>query len=223
MSKGSLLKLAARNWKWLLAGGVVAHAHVSGQNVLESGGDLAMASMNMKRGEGETRLGAVTRNVVDAATEPGTTDRILDGVKSSGREARQSVSDLSDASRDLVGGIGGGGGILGTVTGLFKGLTSGISGLLGGGSGLNLGAALMLPLAWFAFGKFGWIGKVAALSMLMYGLSNLFNRHQEPAVGPVLSEGGGRALPTASENFDAIVRQQESGDGEQYNVRSRMS
>ena len=229
MSKGTLLKLAAKNWKLLLGGGIVAHAHANDQNVLKSSADLASAMLNIRQQEGETLVGATTREVVDTFTEEGTTDHLLDKLKSTGQKAGQAASDLSSASRSLASGVadgvsGAGSSLLGTLTGMFKGLTGGISGLLGGGgSGLNIGAALMLPLAWFAFGKFGWIGKVAALSMLMYGVSNLF-KQPEASVRQVRSGGDGRDVISPSEQFDAIVRQQESaGGGEQYNVRAKVS
>lgn len=222
---GQLLKAGIKNWKWLLGAGVVGHAYANDQSVIKSTADGAAAALNIRKEEGETLIGATVRSFVDAGTTEGTTDRVLEKFKGTAQEVGDSVSQVSDATREMA--SKGSDGLFGGISNLFSGLTGGISSLFGGGgSGLNLGAAAMLPLAWFTFGKFGWIGKVGALAMLMYGLSNLFNR-QEPAVQQAHTNGyggGDRQLPTAKDNYDNLVRADERQGqvaDQDFNVRAK--
>ena len=235
-AKANLGKAVLNHWK--LIGGVTlwGHAELNDQSVLDSAADGMFAMLNIKQREDETRLGAITRTVVDTATKPGTTDDMINKISRKADEVFDSVSQIAGTTRQLAsqgesgmkdffsgmsGGLGGG------LSNLFSSLTSGISSLFGGGSsGLNFGALAMLPLAWFTFGKFGWLGKVGALAMLMYGVSNLFNR-QQPAVQQVRSDGysdGNRNL-RAGDAYDKLEKEQErqaAGNGEDYNVRAKV-
>lgn len=223
---GTIVKGALRNWKWLAVGGVLAHAKANDQSVIKSTVDLSTGLLNIQKKDGETTAGAVLRDGIDSVTNEGTTDKALDRLKGTARDMGDAAHDMAGATRQLTSG----GGIMDSISKIFSSLTSGISNFLGGGSsGLNFGALAMLPLAWFTFGKFGWLGKVGALAMLMYGLSNMFKTQEQPrqmAVQPVRSSGEGRELPSAKDNYDALEREQQrqsqGQEDDMYNVRAKI-
>lgn len=223
--KAGMLAWATKNWKPLAGVTVVGHAHLNDQSVIKSTVDLGGKLLNIQKLEDETMIAAGGREVVDAFTKKGTFDKTVN-------KAEEVVQDMTDAGHQIVNTtrqMTSGGGLMDFISNMFSGLTNGASNFLGGGSsGLNFGALAMLPLAWFAFGKFGWLGKVGALAMLMYGLSNMFKTQEQPrqvAVQPVRSTGEGRELPSAKESYDAIERQEaarSASDEEQYTVRAKV-
>lgn len=228
MALGKVLK----HWRAIGVGTVLGQAYVQDKNVLEVMADDAMAIANVKRDPGETRLHAIAEAGGDTLMDRGFTEKVEKKVEGMIDDASGAVSEMADstrgAARNLADGVGGeGGGLFGGISSFFSNITSGISSLLsGGGSGINLGAAMMLPLAWFTFGKFGWLGKVASLAMVMYGLSNMFGNEQKPAVQQVRSDGqqdqGGRKVQTSSEAYENMSRQDQMQESEGYNVRSKM-
>ena len=155
----------------------------------------------------------------------GTVENIEQKAEDLKDDVLDSLHTLTDTTRGVARSVTGGGdgeshGLFGGIAKLFSGLTGGISSLLGGGGGFNIGAALMLPLAWFAFGKFGWIGKVGALAMLMYGLSNLFSHEtQERQLQPEVAAGGGRKATPAERAYEEMNRQESAGVDDMYNTR----
>ncbi len=224
-AKANVAKSVLKHWKLIGGATLFGHAELNDQSVLDSAADGMFAMLNIKQREDETRLGALTRTVVDTVTKPGTTDDMINKISRKADEVSDSVSQIAGTTRQLA--SQGESGMKDFSSDLFSSLTSGISSLFGGGSsGLNFGALAMLPLAWFTFGKFGWLGKVGALAMLMYGVSNLFNR-QQPAVQQVRSDGysdGNRNL-RAGDAYDKLEKEQESqaaGNGEDYNVRAKV-
>lgn len=222
---GTVAKLALKNWKVLAGITVVGHAHLTDQNAIKSTVDLGGKLLNIKKEEGETMIAAGGREVFDTFFGKGNFKKTVNNVE-------DVVQDMTDAGHQIVNTtrqMTSGGGIMDFISKMFSGLTNGVSNFLGGeSSGLNFGALAMLPLAWFAFGKFGWLGKVGAMAMLMYGLSNMFKTQEQPrqlTAQPVRSSGEGRSLPTPRENYDAIERQEAArsvSDEEQYTVRAKV-
>mgnify|MGYP002623951851 CR=1 FL=1 len=209
-------------WKSIAAVTVIGQAQATDRNVLEVAIDDAMAIANVKKQDGETTAGAVARSVVDTVTSKGTTDKALERLRGTGRDMSEAAHNMAEGSRSLVSGTGDG--MMGGISNLFSDLTSGISNFLGGGSsGLNFGALAMLPLAWFTFGKFGWIGKIGAFAMLMYGLSNMFRPKEQTqaAALPARAKDDGRQL-TPRERYDALEKEQQKQDSQDdaYNVRA---
>lgn len=230
---GGILKYgskALKHWKWLAGGAVVAHAQATDQNALKSSLDLASTMLNIRKQEGETYIGATTREVVDTITEEGTTDNFLDKLTGTLTKAKKDVGEsttqIAETTHELTTkATNTGGEMLDTATNACKKLTDGISGLLDGGSGLNMSAALMLPLAWFVFSRMGWVGKVTSMMLVMYGLTNLFKQPQAAAQTVQQDRGDGyrnKELPSASQQFEMIADQLEAGENEEmYNVRAR--
>ena len=197
----------------------------SGKGIGKTAIDFFDFVFNPSDSEGSV-MERTVRTVVDGTTGDGNLDALVqkaghvtDDLGHTAKEAGASVRQI----KENVSGEWSPGNLIGNM---FGGLMNGVKGLFGGGGGgLNLGSALLLPLAWFMFGKFGWLGKVGGVGMLMYALSHLFTG-REPAVqvsqGQVESRvsDGGRALVAPKERFDELSQAGQGADGQEYNVRS---
>ena len=108
----------------------------------------------------------------------------------------------------------------GLFSGLFNGIGNGLKnlmgGLMGGVSNMlsgKLPMLLMLPLAWLAFSKFGWLGKIGGLLLGVFAMSSLLSGSRQQTEGrqvaPQLSEG------TVQQRFNEKREQQEQQDSEE--------
>ena len=213
---------------WKAAGTVsfLGYAIGSGKGVGKAAGEVFDFVFNP--GDSNGNLAEKTsRTMVDTVFGDGTMDHLKTNAKESLEKAKTAGGEVVDKSREAASdaghamsqGVGDGG----FVSDLFGGMMNSVRHLFGGGGlgGLNIASALMLPLAWFLFGKFGWIGKTGGLATMMYALSNLFIR-QQPSVEQAVAVGQGRGQVQPSvdarENFERMSREQS--DGQEYNVRS---
>lgn len=227
MSKVKMLKSLA---KWGAIPGIAIAGQVTGKGgigVVMDVADFALLPKEEKPGESVAHKAG--RSIVDGLFGNGTLRTIDDSVDEAIDKAKQTAGDVQQATGEIrqsvsgsISGVSNAGNSIGDI---FGGLMNNVKGIFGGGgTGLNIGSALMLPLAWFLFGKFGWMGKIGAGAMMMYALSNLLsNREPSLQAAPVMREsldaGGGRKILSAGENFENLHKQMSS-DGQDYNVRA---
>jgi len=195
------------------AGFLYGGAAINDTNVFDFG--IKITKKALRFNDDEAVLNQVGRTVTDNFTTEGTYD-------STKKDVKDFVSGFFGGGGSGEGSEAGQGG--GLVSGLFNGIGNGIKNLMGGlmGGVTNmlsgkLPMLLMLPLAWLAFSKFGWLGKIGGLLLGVFAMSSLLsgNRQQTEGrqVAPQLSEG------TVQQRFNEKREQQEQQDSEeQYTV-----
>lgn len=221
------LKAIMRSWGGFIAKhpiisgavGVGAYSHLTGTNAVDAvmkGGKKVLNFNN-----DENLLDQVGRTVVDNVTTEGQYD-----------ETKQDISDGLNSMKNGVGGLFGGGSGDGTeagqggglMSGLFNGIGNGLKNLMGGlmngVSGMlggKLPMLLMLPLAWLAFSKFGWLGKIGGLLLGVFAASSLLHGGQQQTDSRQLASRV--ADGTAQQRFDEKRSEQAKQDTEeQYTV-----
>ena len=195
------------------AGFLYGGATINDTNVFDFG--IKSAKKALRFNDDETVLNQVGRTVTDNFTTEGTYDSTKKGVT------------------DFVSGIFGGGGSGegseagqggGLMSGLFNSIGNGIKNLMGGlmGGVTNmlsgkLPMLLMLPLAWLAFSRFGWLGKIGGLLLGVFAASSLLHGGQQQTDSRQLASRV--ADGTAQQRFDEKRSEQAKQDTEeQYTV-----
>ncbi len=210
----------AKTWNWICKNpktsaviGVGVGSQITDTNAVDFVMKGGKKVMNFKEDEGV--LDQMGRTVTDNVTTEGTYDSTKQGVSNF-------FSGLFGGGGSGEGAEAGQGG--GLASGLFNGIGNGLKNLMGGlmGGVTNmlsgkLPMLLMLPLAWLAFSKFGWLGKIGGLLLGVFAMSSLLGGSQQQTEGrqvtPQLSEG------TAQQRFNEKREQQEQQDSEeQYTV-----
>jgi len=195
------------------AGFLYGGATINDTNVFDFG--IKSTKKALRFNDDESILNQVGRTITDNVTTDGTYD-------STKKDVTDFVSGFFGGGGSGEGAEAGQGG--GLVSGLFNGIGNGIknlmSGLMGGVTNMlsgKLPMLLMLPLAWLAFSKFGWLGKIGGLLLGVFAMSSLLSGSRQQTEGrqvaPQLSEG------TVQQRFNEKREQQEQQDSEeQYTV-----
>ena len=207
---GGLIKSHPKSAAILGSAGILyGGATINDTNVFDFG--IKSAKKALRFNDHETVLNQVGRTVTDNFTTEGTYD-------STKKDVKDFVSGFFGGGGSGEGSEAGQGG--GLVSGLFNGIGNGIKNLMGGlmGGVTNmlsgkLPMLLMIPLAWLAFSKFGWLGKIGGLLLGVFAMSSLLNGSQQQTEGrqvsPQLSEG------SAQQRFNEKREQQEQQDSEE--------
>lgn len=191
------------------AGFLYGGATINDTNVFDFG--IKSTKKALRFNDDETVLNQVGRTITDNVTTDGTYDSTKKGVT-------DFVSGLFGGGGSGEGAEAGQGG--GLFSGLFNGIGNGLKnlmgGLMGGVSNMlsgKLPMLLMLPLAWLAFSKFGWLGKIGGLLLGVFAMSSLLSGSRQQTEGrqvaPQLSEG------TVQQRFNEKREQQEQQDSEE--------
>lgn len=206
----------AKSWDWICKNpktsaviGVGVGSRITDTNAFDFIMKGGKKVLNFK--DDEAVLDQMGRTVTDNVTTDGTYDSTKKGVT-------DFVSGLFGGGGSGDGAEAGQGG--GLMSGLFNGIGNGLKNLMGGlmGGVTNmlsgkLPMLLMLPLAWLAFSKFGWLGKIGGLLLGVFAMSSLLGGSQQQTEGrqvtPQLSEG------TAQQRFNEKREQQEQQDSEE--------
>lgn len=168
----------------------------------------------------ENLVDQVGRSVVDNAVTPGTYDETTESVKNGLSSVKNGLSNIFGGGGSVEGAEAGQGsglfsGLLGGISNglknLMGGLMNGVTGMLGG----KLPMLLALPLAWLAFSRFGWLGKIGGLLLGMFAASSLFNGQQQSSNHQVAP----RVEGSVQQRFeDRLKQQSQTDDSEQYTV-----